>query len=54
MKQETKYLTEAHRKNSEAALKQIKEWKRYPTELGEALKQLEKNSKNYPTTKNRI
>jgi hypothetical protein len=46
--------TEAHRKNSEAAIKQIEEWKKYPTELSEALQQLEKNSKNYPTMKSSI
>jgi hypothetical protein len=43
--------TDAHRESSAAAIKQIEEWKKYPTELSEALKQLEKNSKNYPITK---
>lgn len=40
----TKYLTEAHRQNSEAAIKQIKKWKKSPTNLEIALKKLRENA----------
>jgi hypothetical protein len=43
---ETKYLTEAHKRNSEAAIKQIKEWKKSPVNLENALKKLRENAKD--------
>lgn len=40
------YLTEAHRKNSEAAIKQIQAWKKSPTDYEKLLKQMRENAKD--------
>jgi len=39
----TKYLTSEHQENSEAAVKQIKEWKS-PADFEKLLKQIKKNA----------
>lgn len=43
---ETKYFNEAHKKNSELAMKTIIDSKKSPMSLKEALKQQERNSKD--------
>ncbi|MDR1499532.1 MAG: hypothetical protein LBI58_00965 [Tannerellaceae bacterium] len=43
---EHQYLTQAHRRNSEAAIKHIVESKKSPFTLQEALKQQKRNSKD--------
>jgi len=39
-----KYLTKEHQTNSEAAIKQINEWKKSPTDLAKLLKQMNENA----------
>jgi hypothetical protein len=45
----TKYLTKAHQENSEAAIKQIKEWKKLPTDFEKLLKQMRENATDNKT-----
>ncbi len=40
----TKYFTKLHQENSEAAIKQIKEWKKSPTDFEKLLKQMRENA----------
>jgi hypothetical protein len=41
---EPKYLTKAHQKNSEAAMKQLEEWRNSPTDFGKLVEQMKINS----------
>ena len=43
--QETIYLTEAHKKNSEAAMKQIADWKKTPSTLKSILEKQKNREK---------
>ena len=47
MTKKHQYLTEAHRKNSEAAMKEIEKWQKNPAPLEEILKRQREREKGH-------